>query len=91
MTARPAASRTPIGILGLLLVTIGGAAATFAGGVTCKEDMQSHEQAPNLCGSVGSEPTVYLPTILAFFAFLILLIGGRVQGLCGVRRRRSLE
>ena len=31
-----------------MLVTIGGLAATYAGTVTCNEDMQSPEQAPNL-------------------------------------------
>jgi hypothetical protein len=65
-----------------MLVTLGGLAATYAGVVTCHEDVQSTEQAPNLCSSVGSEPTVWLPTILGFFAFLLLLIGGvRVKAL----------
>ena len=73
---RSEASRAPFGIVGLLLVTLCGLAATYAGAVTCSEDVQSPEQAPNLCSSVGSEPTVYLPTILGFFAFLLLLIGG---------------
>jgi hypothetical protein len=76
MTSRPEASRAPIGILGLVLVTLGGLAATYAGTVTCHEDVQSPKQAPNLCGSVGSQPTVWLPIILGFFAFLLLLIGG---------------
>jgi hypothetical protein len=76
MTTRPDASRAPIGILGLALVILGGLAATYAATVTCHEDVQSPEQAPNLCSSVGSEPTVWLPTILGFFAFLLLLIGG---------------
>ena len=76
MTTRPEASRAPIGILGLLLVTVGGLTATYTGGVTCNEEVQSAEHAPNLCSSVGSEPTVWLPTILGFFAFLLLLIGG---------------
>src|SRR4051794_34887587 len=82
MTTGPAASRAPIGILGLMLVTLGGVAATYAGVVTCHEDVQSSEQAPNLCSSVGSEPTVFLPVVLGFFAFLLLLIGGlRARGL----------
>jgi hypothetical protein len=76
MTTRPAASRAPIGILGLILVTVGGLAATYVGGITCNEDVQSPEQAPTLCSSVGSGPTLWLPTILGFFAFLLMLIGG---------------
>jgi hypothetical protein len=76
MTPRPEASRAPIGILGLVLVTLGGLAATYAGTVTCHEDVQSPKQAPNLCGSAGSQPTAWLPIILGFFAFLVLLIGG---------------
>jgi hypothetical protein len=76
MATQPAAGRAAIGIFGLLLVTVAGLAATYAGGVTCHEDVQSHEQAPNLCSSVGSEPTLWLPPILGFFAVLLLLIGG---------------
>jgi hypothetical protein len=76
MTTRPAASRAAIGIFGLSLVTVTGLAATYAGAVTCNEDVQSHEQAPNLCGSVGSGPTLWLPALLGFFGVLVLLIGG---------------
>jgi hypothetical protein len=76
MTTRPVASRAAVGFLGLLLVTVVGLAATYVGGVTCHEDVQSHEQAPNLCGSVGSSPTLWLPTLLGFFAVLLVLIGG---------------
>jgi hypothetical protein len=75
MTTRRA-SRAAIGIFGLSLVAVAGLAATYAGGVTCNEDVQSHDQAPNLCSSVGSGPTLWLPALLGFFGVLLLLIGG---------------
>ena len=81
MKTKPAASRAAIGFVGLLLVTVIGLAATYAGGVTCHEDVQSNAQAPHLCGSVGSGPTLWLPTILGFFAVLLVLIGGRTRTL----------
>jgi hypothetical protein len=52
-----------IGILGLLLVGLVGLAAMVTGAITCGEDVQSPEQAPNLCGSVGSGIGLWLPTL----------------------------
>jgi hypothetical protein len=37
----------------------------FAGEITCHEDVGSGDQAPNLCATAGSNPTVWLPAILA--------------------------
>lgn len=59
-----ARSRLGIGISGLLLVGLVGVAATLAGGLTCGEDVQSPEQAPNLCRVAGSGSALWLPMIV---------------------------
>ena len=69
-----AAARAAIGIFGIVLVLVIGLLGTIVGWLTCHEDDQSSDQAPHLCGSVGSGVAVWLPTIIGAIAVLGLMV-----------------
>ena len=68
------AGRIAFGVGCTILVFAGGVVAAFAGAITCHEDTGSGEKLPVLCGTIGSEPTVWLPAVIAPVCIVLLLI-----------------
>jgi small-conductance mechanosensitive channel len=64
------------GIAGILLVIVLAVAASFAGSITCHEDVGSDRVAPNLCRSVGNENVAWMVLLGGPLAVFVLLLSG---------------
>jgi hypothetical protein len=76
VTIRRGLSRFAIALGGLALIAVIGFLSAGAGWITCNEDVQSPEQAPHLCGTLGSGAGLWLPPLVGAIALLALVLAG---------------
>jgi hypothetical protein len=62
-----------VGVFGLALVAVVGVMSSFAGAITCHEDVQSSAQAPHLCSKAATGIPLWLPGPLSAAVLLALL------------------
>jgi hypothetical protein len=68
--------RGTVGLFGVVAALVLGFFVVVFGGVTCREDVGSSDQAPNLCASAGSDVGLFLPPAVGVSAILLLLAAG---------------
>lgn len=71
MSGRP--GRGAVGAFGIVLIFTVGLIAASVGAIVCHDEVQSSEQAPNLCGSVGTDTALWLPPLIGAGVVLLLL------------------